>query len=55
VVSFNGIRVDDPGQFLRLLADAPIGSTARIGIVRDGRQVELKVPITPAGQAGRRG
>jgi Do/DeqQ family serine protease len=55
VMSFNGTRVDDPAQFLRLLADAPIGSTARLGIVRNGRALELKVPITPATQAGRRG
>jgi S1-C subfamily serine protease len=55
VVSFNGTPVDDPGQFLRLLADAPIGSTARLGIVRNGRPLELKVPITQAGPAGGRG
>jgi Do/DeqQ family serine protease len=45
IVSFNGKSVDDPGSFLRLLADSPIGSTARIGIVRAGRHMEITVEV----------
>jgi Do/DeqQ family serine protease len=46
VVSFNGTSVDDAGHFLRLLADAAIGSTARLTLVREGRQVNVSVPVT---------
>jgi Do/DeqQ family serine protease len=45
VVSFNGQQVDSPAQLTRLMSDAPIGSTATLGIIRDGRRSELKVPI----------
>jgi S1-C subfamily serine protease len=45
IVSFNGAEVVDGRQFLRLVGEAPIGSTARIGILREGRRLELKVPI----------
>jgi Do/DeqQ family serine protease len=45
IVSFNGTAVTDPGHFLRLLADAKIGSTATIGVDRGGRTVTVKVPV----------
>ncbi len=45
IVSFNGQRVDDPSHFLRLVADAQIGSTATVGIIRDGRPMTLQIPI----------
>jgi serine protease Do len=53
IVSFNGQAVQDPGHFLRLLSDAPIGSTARIGLIRKGRQMEVRVPITQSRGRGR--
>jgi serine protease Do len=53
VVSFNGTPVEDPGQFARLVSDAKIGSTAVIGVIRDGRRIELKVPITRPAPANR--
>jgi serine protease Do len=46
LVSLNGQTVEDPGRFLRLLSDTPIGSAARIGLIRDGRQSEVSVPVT---------
>jgi serine protease Do len=46
IVSFNGTPVEDPGHFSRLVSDAKIGSVATIGVIRDGRQQELKVTIT---------
>ena len=38
IVAFNGTSIDDASQFIRLLADAEIGSTATLTVVRDGRQ-----------------
>jgi Do/DeqQ family serine protease len=46
VVTFNGTPIADGGQLLRLIQDARIGSTATIGVMRDGQRVELKVPVT---------
>ena len=45
IVGFNGTRVDDPSQLYRLVADATIGSMATIRILRNGRALEIKVPI----------
>jgi S1-C subfamily serine protease len=45
IVSFNDTDVIDGRQFLRLVGEAPIGSAARIGVIREGRRLELKVPI----------
>jgi len=52
IVGFNGRTVDDPSQLLRDVADAKIGSTATIKVVRNGRTVGVKVPI--AGSSRRR-
>jgi serine protease Do len=45
IVSFNGLPVDDPSQFVRNVADAKIGSTAIVKVLRNGRPIEFKVPI----------
>ena len=45
VVSFNGTTVEDPGHLSRLVSDAPIGSTAAVTVIREGKRVELKIPI----------
>ncbi|MCM3881776.1 MAG: trypsin-like peptidase domain-containing protein [Vicinamibacterales bacterium] len=45
IVSFNGQAVNDPSHFLRLVADAQIGSTSAVGIIRDGRAITLQIPI----------
>jgi len=45
IVSVNGTTITDPSQFVRLIADANIGSTAQITIVREGRRSTLKIPI----------
>jgi len=52
VVAFNGQAVDGPGLLTRLMSDARIGSTVTLGIIREGRRIELKVPIDKT--AGRR-
>ena len=46
IESFNGQPVDDANHFLRLLADAPIGSTVAIGIRRERERFEVKVPVS---------
>jgi len=45
IVTFNGTQVIDPAHLSRLVSDAPIGRDARVGIIRDGRRLELQVPI----------
>lgn len=45
IVGFNGRKVDDPAQFFRLVADAKIGTTATVRVVRDGRSQEFKLPV----------
>ena len=45
IVSFNDITVTDVAHISRLVSDARIGSTARVGIIREGRRMELEVPI----------
>jgi Do/DeqQ family serine protease len=54
IVSFNGTRVADPGHFLRLLADAPIGSTASLTVQRGPKAVSIKVAVEQAGRRMRR-
>jgi Do/DeqQ family serine protease len=45
VVAFNGTAVDDPSHLSRMVSDATIGSTALVTVIREGRRVELKIPI----------
>ena len=55
IISFNGTALEDQSHFMRLLADAKIGSTVTLGLLREGKSVTVKVPIVKAtGQARRR-
>ena len=45
IVAFNGQPVNDPAQLSRLVMDAKIGSTAALKIVRNGRTLDIKLPI----------
>jgi Do/DeqQ family serine protease len=45
IVSFNGQSVDDPAHLLRLVADAKIGSTATVVVMREGRATSLQIPV----------
>jgi S1-C subfamily serine protease len=45
VVAFNGQVVTDPSDLLRFVDDAKIGSTATVMVVRQGRKLEIKVPV----------
>ena len=45
ITSVNGRPVEDASQFRRIVADAKVGSTATLRIVRNGRAVDIRVPI----------
>ena len=45
IIGFNGQAVQDPSQLFRMIADARIGSTASIKLLRQGRSMDYKVPI----------
>jgi serine protease Do len=53
IVAFNGHAIDDPSQFSRLVADAPIGSAANVKVMRNGRAMEFKLPIVSSSRARR--
>jgi serine protease Do len=48
VVSFNGTKIDDATHFIRLLSDAAIGTTATLGVMSNGRERTVRVPIVQA-------
>jgi len=54
VISFNGKAVEDQAQFARMLSEAKIGSTVSLGILREGRQQTIKVPVVKASSGGMR-
>jgi serine protease Do len=45
VVGFNGQAVNEPSDLSRFVDDAKIGSTATITVVRDGRKLDIRVPV----------
>jgi S1-C subfamily serine protease len=47
IKSFNGTTLSDASQLSRMISDSTIGSTATLGILREGRAMTLKVPIQP--------
>jgi len=55
IVSFNGSPVDDASHFERQLSDAKIGSTVTLSLVRERKQLSVKVPIVKANIQRRRG
>jgi Do/DeqQ family serine protease len=46
IVACNGRKVETGEQFVKAIADAPIGSTATVDVLRQGRTITLKVPVT---------
>jgi serine protease Do len=48
VVSFNDQPIEDASQFIRTLADAEIGSTATLTVVRGGRERAIRVVVEQA-------
>ena len=53
IVRFNGTPVSDPSQLYRLVADARIGSTAAIRVLRNGRAMDFRLPIVSDSRARR--
>jgi S1-C subfamily serine protease len=45
VRSFNGTAITDAGQLYRLISDAPVGSSATLALIREGKPISLKIPI----------
>ncbi|HEY3043731.1 MAG TPA: trypsin-like peptidase domain-containing protein [Vicinamibacterales bacterium] len=54
IVEFNRQPVDDPSQFFRLVADAKVGSTVSVRVLRDGRAMEFKLPIVSSSESSAR-
>ncbi|HJR60946.1 MAG TPA: trypsin-like peptidase domain-containing protein [Vicinamibacterales bacterium] len=54
IVTFNGAAIEGAAQFLRMLDEAEIGSTATLAVVRDGRSVTVRVPVEQAQPTRRR-
>jgi serine protease Do len=48
IAGLNGTPVEDGGVLMRLVQDAPIGSTATVDVIRDGRRIQLRIPIVRA-------
>jgi len=46
VVACNGQKIETGEQFVRAIADSPIGSTAAVDVLRQGRRTALKIPVT---------
>jgi serine protease Do len=51
IVGFNSQSIDDPSQLSRMVADAKIGSTATVKVLRNGRAMEFKLPIVSSSTA----
>ena len=45
ILSFNGTAISDPSQFVRMVSDSAIGSTARVEVLRDGQRQTIRIPI----------
>jgi S1-C subfamily serine protease len=54
IIGLNGQTIADPSQLRRLLADAPIGSQAAIRVWREGRSVDVRVPVVSSGRGRQR-
>jgi S1-C subfamily serine protease len=54
IVEVNGHAIRDTAQLLRAIADSPIGSTATIAVVREGRRETFRVPVERQTSARRR-
>ena len=53
IVGFNGQPIDDPSQFSRMVSDAKIGTTASVKVLRNGRAMEVRLPIVSSSSSAR--
>jgi serine protease Do len=54
IIAVNGQNVTDPAHLVRLLADVEVGSRATIRVWREGKSLDLRVPVAPANRSRRR-
>jgi serine protease Do len=54
ITAVNGQTITDPAHLMRLLADAQIGSQAAIRVWREGRSIDIRVPIANSRNRQRR-
>jgi serine protease Do len=54
VVAYNGQAVEDASRLNRMIADSKIGSTATFKVLRNGRTLEMKIPIVASSTSRRR-
>jgi S1-C subfamily serine protease len=45
IQAVNGQAIDEQGQFERMLLAAPIGSVLQLKIIREGKNLELRIPV----------
>jgi len=45
IMAFNGQPVEDIAQLQRGIADAKVGATVTLSVMRDGRRLDVKVPV----------
>jgi len=50
ITAVNGQTITDPSHLMRLLADSKIGSQAAIRVWREGRSVDVRVPVASSGR-----
>jgi Do/DeqQ family serine protease len=53
IVGFNSQAIDDPSQFSRMVADAKIGTTATVKVLRNGRAMDFRLPIVSSSSSPR--
>ena len=53
IVAINGKEVTDDTQLVRVVADAPIGSTLTVAAIREGKKVEFRVAVQTMGATTR--
>jgi len=51
IVAINGKQLADDTQLVRIVADAPIGSTLTVSAIREGKKVEFRVAVQAMGAA----
>ena len=54
IVGINSTPTDTASQFLRAIAEAPVGSTATLAVIRNGKRTTVRVPVDLAQAARQR-
>jgi S1-C subfamily serine protease len=50
IVAVNGHKVTDTSSLLKLISDAPIGSTVTVEVLREGERRSFRVPVEQQGR-----